>query len=290
MELPMKPKPRDILRFDFTVTVRYYAYYFSRRLLMSASNLIETSIPITGESFFENNQDFLTSFLSDLRSSRYFIPESLDRISQRIASRVQQLLPVQTFPSDPEPEDNSECQEFSLSLGIFVDVMEDEEMERAAIEESMQQGITMIPASNEAIHSLKTFTDSLFLKSENCNICMDKFHAEGSAILFHAKSVPICMTHFPTSMFTAPMTPLNMFGGETMNKVDIAEQFLVGRAVISMTEVTTDEELWLAMRSVLGTVLISRDRVDGIVLSWRSCPVEPTCESDRKGGGREAKC
>ncbi|TKY59274.1 E3 ubiquitin-protein ligase RING [Spatholobus suberectus] len=185
-EQPTKPKPRDILSFDVTVIVRYHTHYFSRLRLRRASTLLETLIPISCESFFENDEDFLRSSLSNPRCSRYFIPERLDQISQRIISRVQQLL--LELPSDPEPAD-SECQEFPLALVIFVDMVEyeesdeDEEIEGAVIEESMQQGVTMIPASNEAINSLKPFTDSLFLKTENCNISNSTVIVSGSYTL-----------------------------------------------------------------------------------------------------------
>ncbi|KAK7400568.1 hypothetical protein VNO78_11778 [Psophocarpus tetragonolobus] len=180
-ELMVKPKPGDLLRVDVTVIVRYHTNYFHHVELEAESTLLETSIPITCESFLENNQDFLESFLSnDPMCSAYFIPESLHEISEEVVSLAQTL-----FRSNrDDPESDSQCRGFPLKLHIAMDVVEDgesyedEETEHAIIQESMQQAVTMIPASDDAFNLLKPFVDSLFLKTEVCNVCLEKFCVE----------------------------------------------------------------------------------------------------------------
>ncbi|XP_020217801.1 E3 ubiquitin-protein ligase SIRP1 [Cajanus cajan] len=186
-EEPLKPKWRDILKFNVNVTNQRYTYYSSpSRRLMGPTILFGNLVPITCEGFIEHNHGFLRSVLWPSPDD---IPECLDQLARRIAFRVREHLKVQTNTC----ADDSECREFHLDLDIFIvsvqhddeaiesdDEDDDEEDEEdAVIEESMQQGVRMVPASKEAIESLKAFTvDSSFLKIEKCNICMDKFQDE----------------------------------------------------------------------------------------------------------------
>lgn len=178
-EQVVKPNPRDTLRFDVTVTLRQFSIYDWRLRLIRTSTLLETSTSISFQSLFEDNQDFLLSVLSNPECSHYFIPRSFDQISRNIVSVVQRALEVQGSPSSAESAD-FECEVFPLTLDIFVDMLEEVDEETLALieEESIQQEVAMIPASNEAIHSLQAFTDPLFLKTEKCNICMDEFYAQ----------------------------------------------------------------------------------------------------------------
>nr|KYP76612.1 E3 ubiquitin-protein ligase RNF181 [Cajanus cajan] len=167
-------KHKDILRFDVTVTIRHYAHYVAPRF-MRGSTSSQTSIPITCERFLENNHGFLLSVICSLPG---YVPESLIQLERRIVFEVQRDLEVESNSCT-----DSKCREFSLALDIFIDVVQyeerdDEEDAMIEIEESMQQGVVMVPASDEAIQSLKAFTDSSFLKIEKCNICMDKFEVD----------------------------------------------------------------------------------------------------------------
>ncbi|XP_058776959.1 E3 ubiquitin-protein ligase RING1-like [Vicia villosa] len=56
-------------------------------------------------------------------------------------------------------------------LNIFVDVYPSEERRNQEIIEESMQFVKMIPASNEAILSLKSYS-----LPQNCSICMEKFH------------------------------------------------------------------------------------------------------------------
>ncbi|KAL2344042.1 hypothetical protein Fmac_005327 [Flemingia macrophylla] len=214
MEEELKVRSKDILRFDVGVTHRHYEGYVAPRF-MTRETVLQTSVPITCESFLENNHGFLRSVLW---SSSQDIPESLKQLERRIVLRVQEDLEVQTNTCT---DSDSKCQEYSLSLDILIETVQhavnnDDEEEDAVIEESMQQGVPMIPASNEAIHSLKACTDSLFLKTETCNICMEKFEDDQDQLLsmpcthvFHAHCIvkwlqishtcPLCRYPMPTA-------------------------------------------------------------------------------------------
>ncbi|KAL2344031.1 hypothetical protein Fmac_005316 [Flemingia macrophylla] len=209
----LKVRAKDILRFDVTVTHQLYEGYLAPRFWRGGI-ITRTSIPITCESFFENNHGFLRSLLWP---SNEDIPESLNQLERRIVSRVQEDLEIQTNTC---ADSDSECREYSLGLVIYIDVVQyavnNDDEEDAVIEESMQQGVPMIPASNEAIHSLKACTDSLFLKTETCNICMEKFEDDQDQLLsmpcthvFHAHCIvkwlhishtcPLCRHPLPTA-------------------------------------------------------------------------------------------
>ncbi|XP_020217812.1 E3 ubiquitin-protein ligase ATL4 [Cajanus cajan] len=175
-EEPLKVKPRDILTFNVNVSVRPYTRDFSR--LRPVMLLFESSVPITCESFVENNDH---AFLrSALWPHPGYIPRSLDQLGRRIVLRIQQELEVQTNTSA-----DSTSRQFSLALDIFIDTRqhsESDDEEDGMIEESMQQDVRMVPASKEAIESLKAFTDSSFLKTEKCNICMERFQDDVNSL------------------------------------------------------------------------------------------------------------
>lgn len=120
-ELAMNPKSRDSCRpYD---CFQHCSNYFSYQGIIRASTIFETSTLIIRKSFFENDQEFLQSFISNPQCSRKCFPSSLDQISHSIISQVQQLFEL---PSDPEFADTT-CQEFPFTLVILVDVMEDED-------------------------------------------------------------------------------------------------------------------------------------------------------------------
>ncbi|CAJ1973209.1 unnamed protein product [Sphenostylis stenocarpa] len=127
---------------------------------------------------------FLSILVLDPPYSNFFAPESIDEVSGTIRTLAEEIF---EFCSDTE---SSEYQEFPLKLDIIVDLVpaedtvpeeeseeEEEEIDNAVIEESMQQDAAMIPASSEAIHSLKTFTilPSSKRRTEECNICLEQF-------------------------------------------------------------------------------------------------------------------
>ncbi|KAK7352240.1 hypothetical protein VNO80_17659 [Phaseolus coccineus] len=173
-EVGVKIKLRDILRIDATIIVRYYNHHLHA---IQTSTLLKSSTLISCQNFFENNTDFLRSLLFDPRCSYCFIPEMVDPVSEKIVNMIKVVL---EFGGGPESVD-SECKELPLNLDIIVDVVadveseEEEEEEEEEIEEEMEHNAATIPASAEAIDSLKTFSISPFLKNktENCNICLE---------------------------------------------------------------------------------------------------------------------
>jgi len=157
----MKVKPRDILRIDVTIAVRYSNSLY----VVETSTLLKSSIPISCQNLLENNEDFVRSLLFDPRCSDFFTPETVDQVSEKMVNMIKGML---EFCSGPESAD-SESQELPFNLDITVDVEREEE-----------QNAATIPASAEAIDSLKTFTISSFLgtKTEKCNICLKEFRFE----------------------------------------------------------------------------------------------------------------
>ncbi|KAK7400365.1 hypothetical protein VNO78_11571 [Psophocarpus tetragonolobus] len=166
----VKPRGRDILRFNITVSLQFLTQH---RRVAEALTLFKASIPITCERFENNEENFLRSFLSNPSSIPYFAPEGLDEITRELIPWVKTLFEVETLASDEAEPSDSECREFPLSLYIFVDVPEDEESTVIAEEYSKQHRLNMIK-------SLKTITDSTFIKTEDCSICMEGFSREES--------------------------------------------------------------------------------------------------------------
>ncbi|QCE16694.1 ERAD-associated E3 ubiquitin-protein ligase HRD1-like [Vigna unguiculata] len=162
-----KVKFSDMLRIDVTISVQFIHYSHG----IETSTLLKSSIPISCENFILNNEDFVRSLTSDPRCSHYFVPEMVDLTSETIVNMSVEIL---EFCCDSESVD-SERHELPLNLDIIVDVLQDGES--AEEEEEIEQNTTQIPASEEAINSLKTFTNSsiLRMKIEKCGICMENF-------------------------------------------------------------------------------------------------------------------
>ncbi|KAJ1387005.1 Zinc finger, RING-type [Sesbania bispinosa] len=133
-------------------------------------------IEVGCKDFFEDNDDLLRFLVSDDSPLiPYVTYEELDELTQRIISQVQQLFDINgedlsesAKPTDVEPRI------FSLAVEIIIDVGSDEENnlenDLAVIEESIQS-VQMIPASMNAVQSLKIYT-----LPYRCNICMEKFY------------------------------------------------------------------------------------------------------------------
>ncbi|XP_027348395.1 E3 ubiquitin-protein ligase ZNRF3-like [Abrus precatorius] len=165
-----KPRSKDFFRFDVTAVALWDPLQHT-----SPSSIFQASTRISCKRFYEDNGDSLRSFLLDPQFSPYFTIEDMDLIMQRIMPLVQELFGVQSLPLENDNEyADSVPLEFPVVLSIILDTMGNEESE--AIEESMQHSGGMIPASNEAIQLLKTYTT--FPPQEECNICLEKFEGE----------------------------------------------------------------------------------------------------------------
>ncbi|XP_050875616.1 probable E3 ubiquitin-protein ligase ZFP1 [Lathyrus oleraceus] len=170
-----QPRPIPVASDFFNFQVTAYLRDFSSPP-MTVSVMFRTSIRINCNEFFLHDQSFLWLYLQGF-SSPYFNSENLSEMTLNLIPKVKRLF----FPFDihelAAPVSNHIIQEIPLFLTIIVEERRTaEEMmmirEPAVIEESMQSE-KRIPASNDAILSLKAYS-----LPRNCCICMEKFHDE----------------------------------------------------------------------------------------------------------------
>ncbi|ESW08091.1 hypothetical protein PHAVU_009G017600 [Phaseolus vulgaris] len=211
-EVGVKIKLRDILRIDVTIIVRYYNHHLS---VIETSTLLKSSTPISYQNFFENSIDFLRSVLFDPRCSYCFSQEMVDPVSEKIVNMIKVVL---EFGDGPESVD-SECKELPLNIDIIVDVVpdvesEEEEEGEEIEEEEMEHYAVTIPASAEAIDSLKTFSISPFLKKKThkCNICLENVRFKDNEENMKLSSLPckhvfhhLCIVKWLQTSHTCPL-------------------------------------------------------------------------------------
>ncbi|CAK8568104.1 unnamed protein product [Lathyrus sativus] len=165
------PVASDFFNFQVTAYLRDFS-----SPPMTVSVMFRTSIRINCNEFFMHDRNFLWLYVQEF-SSPYFNSENLSQMTLSLIPKVKRLF----FPFDihelAAPVSNHIIQEIPLVLTLIVEerrTVEEIMMmgERAAMEESMQCEKT-IPASNEAILSLKAYS-----LPRNCCVCMERFHDE----------------------------------------------------------------------------------------------------------------
>ncbi|CAI8592425.1 unnamed protein product [Vicia faba] len=171
-----QPRPNPVASDFFNFQVTAYLRDFSSPTHLRVSVMFRTSIRINCNEFFMHDQNFLWLYLHQF-SSPYFNSENLSQMTLSLIPKVKRLF----FPLDihelAPPVSDHIIQEVPLVLTIIVEKRRTGEevtmtRERAVMEESMQFGNT-IPASNEAILSLKAYS-----LPRNCCVCMERFHDE----------------------------------------------------------------------------------------------------------------
>ncbi|XP_058776958.1 putative RING-H2 finger protein ATL62 [Vicia villosa] len=141
---------------------------------MNVSTMFEKSIFINCEHFFARNSYVLWFYLHRITSSfPYFTFENLNRITRNLIPQVKELFDIShDFVGLEEPMNNEYREKvIPVILNIFVDVYPCEERRNQEMIEESLQFVKMIPASNEAILSLKACS-----LPRNCSICLEKFH------------------------------------------------------------------------------------------------------------------
>ncbi|XP_061372212.1 uncharacterized protein LOC133314716 [Gastrolobium bilobum] len=171
----------DFFRFEVTVTLRH----ISSTRVINISTLLQTTEHVRCKHFFESTaQDLQQTALDFLRalllpypwSLQYFTHDCLDEFSGSIIHQVQQRFDF----IKPHAGSEDQGQVFPLSLEIVLDVPSVEEIqesESAIMEEESMQSVRMVPASKNAINSLKKF--KVMKHNEHCTICLEEFDVSG---------------------------------------------------------------------------------------------------------------
>ncbi|XP_068476905.1 E3 ubiquitin-protein ligase At1g12760-like [Phaseolus vulgaris] len=142
-EVGVKIKPTDILRVDMAIIVRYYNHHLHA---IQTSTLLKTSTPISSLEFDGGSES--------VDSEGKELPLNLDIIVDVVA--------------DVECDKEEEEEEVEEEVETNVETEEE-------TEEEMKHYAATIPASAEAIDSLKTLSISPLLKmeTEKCSICLE---------------------------------------------------------------------------------------------------------------------
>jgi hypothetical protein len=140
--------------------------------------MFTTSILINCNSFLTHDENFLWLNLQRF-SSPYLNSENLAQMTLSLISEVKEMFRFTDSLGPGEPLPSGRTAVFPLLLRILVDIHPTEErrteLERASVEEAVveesMQIVKMIPASNDALLSLKAYS-----LPRTCAICMERFH------------------------------------------------------------------------------------------------------------------
>ncbi|CAI8592397.1 unnamed protein product [Vicia faba] len=162
----------DIFELDVSAILRKHSNPQSQ--IMNVSTMFRKLMFINCEHFFKSNQYLLWFHLHRIISSfHYFTFENLSQLTRNLVPQVKELFNISNqFVGLEEPVSNDYLEKvIPVIVNIFVDVYPREERRNQEMIEESLQFVKMIPASNEAILSLKPYS-----LPRNCSICLKKFH------------------------------------------------------------------------------------------------------------------
>jgi len=170
-----RPLMVDCFEFDVVVNRRDFT---SDNTVRRISSMFRTSIRINCNSFLTHDENFLWLNLQRF-SSPYLNSENLAQMTLSLISEVKEMFEFYNGSLPGEPLPSGRTAVFPLFLRILVDMHPTEErrteLERASVEvavvEESMQIVKMIPASIEAVLSLKAYS-----LPRTCTICMERFH------------------------------------------------------------------------------------------------------------------